>query len=109
MPIFFPDAVDADDAVAFTDSRALGAGVFGGAFVDFATAFATGFLAAFATGCGRRAGAAAFFAAGFLAGVFFAAGAAFFAAGFLALAALDFCFEVAIVLTIVLRRSRVIA
>lgn len=109
MPIFFPDAVDEDGAVALTDSRAFGAGVFGAAFVDFAAAFATGFLAALATGCARRAGGAAFFATGFLAGVFFPAGAAFFAAGFLALAALDFCFEVAIVLTIVLRRSRVIA
>jgi hypothetical protein len=110
MPTFFPEAFDEDDADDFAGSRVFAvAGVFDVVFVGFVAGLAAGFFPAFATGCARRAGAAAFFAAGFLAAAFFAAGAAFFATGFLALAALDFCFEVAIVLTIVLRRSRVIA
>ena len=110
MPTFFPAAVDEDDTVALADSRDFaGAGFFDVVFAAFVAGLAAGFFAAFATGCARRAGAAAFFAVGFLAAAFFAAGTAFFATGFLALAALDFCFEVAIVLTIVLRRSRVIA
>jgi hypothetical protein len=110
MPIFFPDAVDDDgDDVEddFPERGLAAAGAFAAVFDVFAT-FAAGFFVAFA-GCGRRDGVAAFFAAGFFAGAFFLAGAGFFAAGFLALAALDFRFEVAIVLTIVLRRSRVIA
>ena len=99
MPIFFDDVADDD----FADLLAAGAAGFvgfaaalGAGLDDLAAGFATAFFAALATGCGRRAGAAAFFGAGFFTGVFFLAGAAFFAAGFLALAALDFCFEVAI-------------
>ena len=108
MPTFFEDAVDEDDADGdFAGRGFAAAGAFAADFDVFAT-FAAGFLTAFA-GCGRRDGAAAFFAAGFFAGALFLAGAGFFAAGFLAFAALDFRFEVAIVLTIVLRRSRVIA
>lgn len=108
MPTFFEDAVDEDDAGADFPERGLAAaGAFGAVFEIFAT-FAAGFFAALA-GSGRRDGAAAFFATGFFAGAFFFAGVGFFAAGFLALAALDFRFAVAIILTIVLRRSRVIA
>jgi hypothetical protein len=111
MPTFFPEAVDEDDAGGdLVGARGFAAArFFADVFAGFAAGFAADFFAVFATGGARRAGAADFLAAGFLAGDFFAAGAAFFATGFLAFAARDFCFEVAIVLTIVLRRSRVIA
>src|ERR1700722_478096 len=113
MPTFFVDVADDDDAdddFAEACERGLAdAGAFDADFDVFVAGFLAVFLAAFATCCARRDGVAAFFAAGFFTGAFFLAGAGFFAAGFLALTALDFRFEVAIVLTIVLRRSRVIA
>lgn len=107
MPTFREDVADFVDAAGARPFAA--AAGFDAVFDVFVAGFAAGFFTAFETGCARRAGAAAFFAAGFFADAFFLAGAGFFAAGFLALAALDFRFEVAIVLTIVLRRSRVIA
>ncbi|HEX4479555.1 MAG TPA: hypothetical protein VH082_02005 [Rudaea sp.] len=114
MPTFFDDALLVADA-AFDFSTGFDAVAAPFVAAGFALVFAD-VAGAFFAGCTRCAATGAFFTglAGALflttfAGAFFFAGAAFFGAGFLALTALDLVLDVAMLVTLVLQRSRVIA